>query len=78
MFVECYEGIPVRDRLHTVTVDSATGKIIHFSLDSQKETLSLPAPILTYTWEDSENAADYVDAFTGNYVKIPIEWNDEE
>ncbi|BAU29026.1 hypothetical protein DFP93_103126 [Aneurinibacillus soli] len=37
-----------------------------------------PAPILTYRWEHFENAIDYVDAFTGNYVKIPIEWNDEE
>ncbi|WCN36579.1 YcdB/YcdC domain-containing protein [Aneurinibacillus uraniidurans] len=37
-----------------------------------------PAPILTYTWERSENAVDYVDAFTGNYVQVPIERDDEE
>ncbi|WCN39630.1 YcdB/YcdC domain-containing protein [Aneurinibacillus uraniidurans] len=114
VFLERYEGIPVMDRLHTVAVDSTTGKISSFSLDPQKETLSLPmpkgivskekavesflqnkklklqyiwpsyfdqqgpAPILTYTWDDFGNEADYVDAFTGNYVKVPIEWNDEE
>ncbi|WCN38430.1 YcdB/YcdC domain-containing protein [Aneurinibacillus uraniidurans] len=37
-----------------------------------------PAPILTYTWERSGNTDDYVDAFTGNYVRIPIEPYDEE
>lgn len=37
-----------------------------------------PAPILTYTWDDSEDVNDYVDAFTGNYVQVPIERNDEE
>ncbi|BAU28771.1 hypothetical protein DFP93_13111 [Aneurinibacillus soli] len=113
-FFERYEGIPVMERLHMVTVDSATGKIISFSLAPYKETLSLPvpkgviskekaaesflqnkklkleyvwpsyfdqlapAPILTYTWEPSENIDDYVDAFTSNYVQVPIERDDEE
>jgi hypothetical protein len=37
-----------------------------------------PAPILTYTWNNSEDTVDYVDAFTGNYIKVPIEPYNEE
>ncbi|MED4728349.1 hypothetical protein P9597_09375 [Aneurinibacillus migulanus] len=35
-----------------------------------------PAPLLVYTWDNSDGFG-YVDALTGEYIKEPIDWEDE-